>query len=569
MMRHERPYALTADRPVIVFDHTTVAQALAECAARRARNESFFVRPVLPREKTLRADAVAASILQSMGTLDERRVAFEQAAAGVLPVNGGTPLHTLVAYAPHTIRLVQATLRLCDGLAVSSHAERRRIQEIVQTDAPFVTLTAAASMVPAPSGSPVEKPDAVVIWAPHMPGDVAAALVVALSDLRLPLLLVSHSAPSAPGAWNWVAPAAAESALARARVIVDANPHGCDDAVPLAAWGVPLVADAESGAQEVLDGVRVFDRGRFFSIFEAVVSALGKPASTVRDRLDTQIALPGLLQDGPLVSVILYTYDRPVLLRYALQSVCAQTYRNVETIVAVDGGPRLDALAAEFPGVTFIHLKERDIVTTANTAFAAARGKYVTILNDDDMFFPNHVAELATALERSGAAVAHGDVLTAFLRGDDSRWMLYGFESNMSNAADLAGLLVNNAVGATSGMFLRNCFPENEPFDRTIPLYRDYELWLRLCTRFDFVHVERITSCYTIRNSGAAQQSVQFAHEALAAYQAIYARYPVPGRPVLEQRRAHTLQNTQRGHVGPSMAPAAEIAPLEWPLTVS
>ncbi len=507
------------------------------------------------------------SILTSFATLDERRVALEQACAGVLPVNNGQPLRTLAAYGPQTLRLIHATMRLADSLAVSSHAEARRVRDIVQCNIPSSTSSICGADVPRCAQRTARQfRDGVVIWAPHLEGSIASAFVIALSELRIPLLLVSKSAPQQSLPVTWFAEDRASEALERASVIVDAAAHGCDAALPLSEWGVPLVADADGGADELLEGVKLFDRRRMTSIFDAVVSALGagapeplpvQPASRVQVREEPA--------GGPLVSVVIYTFDRPTLLRYALKSVHAQTYSNVETIVAVDGGPRLDALASEFPDVRFIYMERNDIVATANAGFAAATGKYVTFLNDDDVFFPNHVAELCAALERSGASVAHGDVLTAFLRGDDRCWMLHGFESNMSNSADLSGLLVNNRIGATSGMFLRECIPGGVPFERAIPLYRDYELWLRLSTAFDFVHVERITSCYTIRNQGAAQQSVQCSDQALAAYHAIYQHHPVVNRPIIEQRRAQTIQNAERGMVGPATAPAGEISPIAWP----
>ena len=43
-------------------------------------------------------------------------------------------------------------------------------------------------------------------------------------------------------------------------------------------------------------------------------------------------------ETGPLVSVIVRTKDRPGLLVHALNSIQAQTYRNLEIVVVNDGG---------------------------------------------------------------------------------------------------------------------------------------------------------------------------------------------------------------------------------------
>jgi glycosyltransferase involved in cell wall biosynthesis len=285
------------------------------------------------------------------------------------------------------------------------------------------------------------------------------------------------------------------------------------------------------------------------------------------------VTLPGsarqrtLLREGPLVSVIIPTYNRPTLLDYALESVQRQTYRNIETIVVIDGGPTLEMLASKYPNVRFLHMAVNDSVTSCNTAFTQSNGEYIAFLNDDDLFLPDHVAELVTALERSGEAVAHGDVLTAFLRGNDEEWLLYGFESNMSRVVELTSILVSNQIGMTSCMFRHDCIQDGTPFEEAVPLYRDYALWLRLASEFTFVHVERITSCYTIRNSGTQQQSTLWYDKALRSYEVLYRQYPIQGRPLIDRRRREVLQSVTSGHMGIATArPAGDVHEVVWPL---
>lgn len=553
--------------PVVVFDHTGVAEAFQDCMTRAFRGESFFVRAVLQSESSARVDSVAGSILSTFATLDERRIALEQACSGLLQANGRT-LNTIPAYNPGSVRLMQAMLRLADGLVVSSQAERRRIEGLLETQPPAIIAEITDSSVPLRASRDDEGDrDAVVIWAPHLSGDVAWEFAAGIADLHLPLLLVSASEPGQPVPALWIPLQQSPEALKRAKLILDTSAFGCDAARGLASWGVPLVADVESGTQEVFEHVRTFDRRRMASLFEAVVSALG--AYAPRDRKPKlepalQIQAQPLLRDGPLASIVIPTLDRPVLLRYALESCRRQTYHNVETIVVVDGGPRLDALAEDFPEVRFLHMPENNPVVSTNTAFAQARGQYITLLSDDDLLFPEHVAALVTALENSGAAVAHADVLTAFLTGDDGDWRAYGFESNMSRSLDRSSLLVANRIGATSAMIRRSCLSAT-PFDASIPLYRDYALWLDLSSRYDFVHVERITSCYTIRNQGAGQQSTMWHDQATAAYEAIYARYPARGRPLIEQQRIHMLQSVRAGGTALASEPGIRTSPVSWP----
>lgn len=511
-------------------------------------------------------------MLTSFGTIDERRTVLEQAAAGTLLVNNNQPLSSVRVYPDASLRLLRAIFELADAVVVGSETERRRLQDISGTDPDAILRPMRDAAVPAPpEGERTLERDAIVIWAAHLTPDSAMTFAIALADFRIPIILVAGKPPAENSLVQWIPLERAAEALSRARLILDTTPYCGDAILPLSEWGAPLVADIESGAQELLDNVRVFDRRRMPSVFEAVSSALGKEPPKRRESslfTSSEVTRARPTTDQPLVSIIIPTYDRPTLLRIALDSVFAQSYRNIETLVVIDGGPPLDAVAADYPTVTFLQMPENDGVRSMNTAFANVSGKYLTILNDDDIFFPNHVASLVETLETSGAAVAHADVLTAFLRGSDGNWQVYGFESNMSQAAPATNFLLYNPVGLTSCMFRRDCIIDGMLIDPTLAYYFDYGLWLRLVSKFDFIHVERITSCYTIRNQGAEQQSIMWADLGLDAYRDIYRRYPAADRPLIQQRRAEMLESFARNGTRPSTQPAAEIVPVPWPLTL-
>ncbi len=554
--------ALDPTEAVICFDETAIGAALRDALRRRSDGQTFTVRAALRSPDTARFEAVTASILSAISGIDERRGAFESAATGVLTVNNA-PLAAMHAYAPASVRLLQAIFRLADGVIVTSEAERQRLVAIADTDFRAFIRPLRDAAIPAPPDVSSCARDAVVVWAPFVPGDVAAAFAIALADLRFPLLIIAGSAPRDAFGAHWFGLEDAAATLARARVIVDTTGYGADSARALAAWNASLVLDRDGGGQEHFSGVRSYDRRRFESVYEAVAAGLGGDPPRQRSQVVIEPVSAPMRNDGPLVSIVLPTFDRPDLLAIALQSIRYQTYTSIETIVAIDGGPPLDDLAAAYPEVRFLMLPGPNQPHSTNAAFSAARGQYIAFLNDDDLYFPDHLALLVAALERSGGAVAHGDVITAFLRKSDGAWTLYGLESNMSRVADRSSLLVSNRIGATSALIRRSAMGETM-MDPNIPLYRDYGLWVRLADQHDFIHVERITSCYTIRD-GAQQISNAGYDRALRSYEYLYSQYPVSGRPLLEARRAQILEAVKRGDMMIRATPAAEVAPLAWP----
>lgn len=110
------------------------------------------------------------------------------------------------------------------------------------------------------------------------------------------------------------------------------------------------------------------------------------------------------MEDEPLVSVIVPTYNRPHYLASALESALGQTLRSLEVIVqdnASDGDPRGIVLSLGDPRVRFFR-NERTLSQVGNVVSAChkARGRYFAILGDDDLWEPEFLAALVAPLER-------------------------------------------------------------------------------------------------------------------------------------------------------------------------
>ncbi len=105
---------------------------------------------------------------------------------------------------------------------------------------------------------------------------------------------------------------------------------------------------------------------------------------------------------SPLVSVVVATRDRRDLLRACLASLGAQTLGDFETLVvdngSTDGSARM--VAAEFPDARLIGNREnRGFCAANNQGIAAARGRYVALLNNDAEADPRWLEQLLTAFE--------------------------------------------------------------------------------------------------------------------------------------------------------------------------
>jgi GT2 family glycosyltransferase len=120
---------------------------------------------------------------------------------------------------------------------------------------------------------------------------------------------------------------------------------------------------------------------------------------------------PGV-NDIPLVSVVIATYNYSSVLKYALQSVLWQTFQNFEIQVIGDGCTDDSEVVVASFGDTRIHWYNLPENTgnqsiPNNTGIQRARGKYIAYLGHDDLWYPDHLERLMNALEMSRADAAH------------------------------------------------------------------------------------------------------------------------------------------------------------------
>jgi glycosyltransferase involved in cell wall biosynthesis len=99
-----------------------------------------------------------------------------------------------------------------------------------------------------------------------------------------------------------------------------------------------------------------------------------------------------MLVEG-LVSTIIPVHNRPALLREAVASVLAQTYRPVEIIIVDDGstdatGREAKALAEAHSEVHAIHRENGGPGAARETGRIAARGEFIQYLDSDDLLLP-------------------------------------------------------------------------------------------------------------------------------------------------------------------------------------
>lgn len=118
----------------------------------------------------------------------------------------------------------------------------------------------------------------------------------------------------------------------------------------------------------------------------------------------------------PQVTVILAAFDRRHLIQRAIDSVCGQSFSDWELLVVDDGGTD-ELLEFIMPymqadrRIRYLRHQHRGLAFSRNVGIHAALGKYVTFLDSDDEYLPEHLRLRFEFIENNpNIDIIHGGV---------------------------------------------------------------------------------------------------------------------------------------------------------------
>jgi GT2 family glycosyltransferase len=196
----------------------------------------------------------------------------------------------------------------------------------------------------------------------------------------------------------------------------------------------------------------------------------------------------------PLVSVLIRTKDRRVLLQEALESVLSQTYSPIEILIVNDGGEDFSAELLSTYGDNVLWINntgEHGRSSAANLALTEATGTYCLFLDDDDSIDPDHISHLSSALNSSpDFRIAYSAVRTIT---NGVKEKLPSFEFSF----DSVRLMIENYIPIHAALFERELSKECR-FDPSFDRFEDWDFWLQLAESESFLFVNKCTANYRI-----------------------------------------------------------------------
>lgn len=237
---------------------------------------------------------------------------------------------------------------------------------------------------------------------------------------------------------------------------------------------------------------------------------------------------------GPLVGVVIPTYNRADLVLRAVRSVLGQTWRDLDLVVVDDGSTdgTVDRLAAiDDPRLRVIAQANGGVARARNRGLAEARGDWVAFLDSDDRWHPEKLARqmavMLTAPARTGFChtgleIVLADGLVEAPATAEGRIFEACLLDNPVRAPTSSGVVRREAVDAVGG------------FDPALPAIEDWDWLQRLARLYDVAAVAEPLVVY--RDAGEGRRSRNF-------------RANMEAREMLWERNAHALRRAGLAHL--------------------
>jgi glycosyltransferase involved in cell wall biosynthesis len=249
-----------------------------------------------------------------------------------------------------------------------------------------------------------------------------------------------------------------------------------------------------------------------------------------------------------LVSVYLPTRNRVALLARAVDSVLAQTHRELELIVVDDassGGTEaylLDKVCGD-SRLSFLRNHQwRGAAVSRNRAIRASKGVFVTGLDDDDYFEPTRLAAFVDRWERLRAAGDEPSFLYTqiALQRDGRITSIYKQRPVVRYEDMFEANQIGNQIFAP-----RDRYFESGLFDETLPAWQDLEFFMRILQKFGPAYLLEQT-LYVADQEPRSDRISRQEHVVRAAYAAVAGKHAGGDRA----RRLSMFVNQFQSHYG-------------------
>jgi glycosyltransferase involved in cell wall biosynthesis len=206
---------------------------------------------------------------------------------------------------------------------------------------------------------------------------------------------------------------------------------------------------------------------------------------------------------NPFFSIIIPTYNRCELLKYTLNSIINQSFKNWECIIINDGSTdntknEIGNFITKDQRITLINQENTERAIARNNGAKVAKGKYLIFIDSDDLFEISHLESLHNYIledkENTSMYFTNGVVKTK----EKSELI---FTKNIPKQLPLDFFLLNSVIPA------RVCIEAKIfalfKFDPRTIIVEDTILWTEILNEFDIKYIPISSVIYNLHDDNS------------------------------------------------------------------
>lgn len=195
----------------------------------------------------------------------------------------------------------------------------------------------------------------------------------------------------------------------------------------------------------------------------------------------------------PEISVIMPAYNHESFVGDAIESVLSQTFADFEFIIINDGSTdKTEDVVRKYddPRINYLSQENRGCAYTLNRAIGLSKGRYISIINSDDIYHKDRIAELIDIAKRNNLDFLITDIVLIDKDGNvidnPNHWWIKWYQELKSHylttGNPLIALFAGNYTITTSNFFLKAESLKEIGMFRSYKFIIDYDFAYRCIT---------------------------------------------------------------------------------------
>jgi glycosyltransferase involved in cell wall biosynthesis len=209
--------------------------------------------------------------------------------------------------------------------------------------------------------------------------------------------------------------------------------------------------------------------------------------------------------DQGKVSIVVTCYNYGKYISDCLNSILKQKYQNYEVIIIDDGSTdntnEMLRTFLENPKIKYFKQENMGQAGAKNNGIKNSSGEFIAFLDADDMWADNMLEKELELFSDERVGVVYSTVRFINEKNEDIK-----LKRNSKYLIPRSGnitkyLLFENFVTFSSSIVRKECLDECGYFDESLKMGIDWDLWLRVSTKYQFSYVDEPLLIYRIHST--------------------------------------------------------------------